>query len=591
MAGVDGLGGKIGERIADINMRAKLSTMERMRPELVRLFMAGQDEFFRLTGGEVNRTIGPFWDEIAKQPNAPDFLKDTAGFIAAGKGQWATLLAGTATGMVMQAGLGSLFTNWIQPSMGELMREKPNMPLSAEAAAAAQLKGLSWGPDLWTDAGQAGINEDRFRVMMGLQANVVGATEILELLNRKEITADQANAMFRRAGWDHDSAQWMFRLRHTLISIQDAAQMWNRDIVTTEQGRDLAERQGWAAEDFDRFAALGGEPPDLTTLMLAWQRGVLDESDVDRAIIQGPLRKEWIPAIKQLRWAPLPPTEVADAVNQGHMDLAVATAVAAQSGVTAEDFAVIVANAGIPPGPQEALDWVSRGLITEDEFRTAFLESRIKNKYIDLYLQSRFTILTMAEIRSLYAKGAMDQAQALSRLMMRGYSADDAAIIIAGAKSEKAAANRDLTKAEFVAMYTDQLITRDEFILAAETLGYDATEADELATLADIRRLRKFWDAALTRTRSEYVTRRIDLNEASAALDALLIPSNARDGYIQLWDIEKSVVTKELTPAQIVSAAGKGFLDLSTATNRLVGQGYDPGDASILLKLGKVSGA
>lgn len=584
---VDNLGGKLGGRVADIVSRVMVDHAQRARPERVKLGMAMQDEFFRLTGNEVASTIGPFFRAVSDHPDAPDWLKRTGAFIANGKGQWATLAAGAATGSLMGSGLLNVFTNWMQPAIGELIREKPNLPLSPADAAAAEVRGLTWGPDLWTDAGQAGVNEDRFRVLMQLQSQTLQLTEILELLNRGHIDTSEAIALFRRAGWTAAHYSSLLQLRRTLLTVQDAAAMWNRDILDDAAGRAIAAQNGYLPEDFDKFAALGGEPPDTTSLILAWQRGVINESDVDRALIQGPLRREWIPVIKNLRYGPLAPQELADAVNQGHMDMEVARGVATQSGVRPEDFDVIVANAGIPPGPQEALDWVRRGLITADDFRTAFLESRIKNKYIDLYLASLPILLTRTEITSLYSKGAMTQAQAAERLLLLGYSTDNASIILTGASHEKTTVQRDLTKSELLELYTDQAITADELTTALASEGYSADEAAEYIQLADLRRSRKFWNAAVSRIKAAYVTRRLDVNEASSALDSLNIAPDARDGYIALWDIERGVVTKELTTAEIVRAAKAGIFDVNTATTRIVGQGYSQEDAVVLLKLGK----
>lgn len=585
--GPDSLGGKVGTRVADILSRVLVEHAERSRPERVRLGMALQEEFFRLTGSEVNRTVGGFFRVVSDHPEAPDWFKRTGAFIADGKGQWATLAAGAATGALFGTGLLDVFTNWLRPAIGELMREKPNTPLTPADAAAANVRGLTWGPDLWTDAGQAGVNEDRFRVLEQLQSQTPQLLEILTLLNRGHIDANEAIALFRRAGWTAAHYTHLLQLRKSLISLPDAAAMWNRDIVSTEEGRIIASHNGYSPEDFDRFAELGGEPPDTTSLILAWQRGIITESDVDRALIQGPLRKEWIPVIKNMRYGPLGPQEAADAVNQGHMTFEAAQAVAAQSGVRPEDFQVIVDNAGIPPGPQEALDWVRRGLITADDFRTAFLESRIKNKYIDLYLSSLPILLTRTEITSLYSKGAMTREQAATRLLQLGYSTENADIILTGASHEKTTAERDLTKSELLELYTDQAISADDLTAALASMGYTADEAAEYVQLADLRRLRKFWNAAISRTKAGYVTRRLDLNEASAALDSLNVPPNARDDYLALWDIERSVVTKELSTAQVVAAAKAGIFDVNSATNRLMGQGYAQEDAVVLLKLGK----
>lgn len=588
--GGSNLGAKLGDRLADVLVRAYLSTHQRLGPEKVKLGMAWQEDFFRLTGGEVNGTIGPLWAMIANDPDAAPWLRDTARMLSAGHGQWKTILAGATTGAALGGGLMDLITNELTFPIGKIIQTNPNMRLATPDLAQAAVRGLRSDVDYVEEAAKNGTNADRFSVLKQLSTLVPGLTEILEMLNRGHITDADADALFKRAGYSREHVPMLKTLRYTLVSLPDAAAMWNRDIVTTEQGRQLAVQQGYAADDFDRYAALGGAPPDTTSLILAWQRGVIDEARVDRALIQGPLRKEWIDVIKQLRYAPLPPTELADAVNQGHMEFGAAQAVATQSGVRPQDFQVIVDNAGIPPGPQEALDWVNRGLITDEEFRTAFLESRIKNKYIDLYLASRRTILTMAEIRSLYAKGVMTREQAIDRLLQRGYSTEDAAIILAGAIAEKTGADRDLTKAEWVGLYQDQLIDRQALNAALLAFGYAQDEADQLIGLADARRTRRFWEAALTRIRSQFVSHHIDANEATGAIDALSIPPDARDMYLALWSIERGVVTKELTTAQVVAAAKNGLLSLPDAQGRLEGMGYDPDDAMILLTLGKVPG-
>jgi hypothetical protein len=581
----DTLGGKLGTRVADIINRAALDRLDRSAPTFSRIGMALQEDFFRLTGFEVANTIGPMFADIAAHPQTPPWMKSTAQFVANGKGQWATLLAGSATGALFGAGLLSVFTNWLQPSTGELIREHPNAPLSIPDAAQADIRGLSWGPDLWLDAGQLGINRDRYNVIKALASQTLSAEYIVQLLNRELVTPDFAAKMLRRGGWDTDHADWFFKLRRSLISIQDAAAMQNRDIVTVDEGRAIARHNGYTDDDFDRFNLLGGEPPDTTSLILAWRRGVITESDVDRALIQGPLRREWIPVIKDLQYQPLDPQELANAVNQGHMDLDVATNVATQSGIRPADFRVILDNAGIPPGPQEALDWVSRGIITEDQFTSIFLESRVKNKYVPLYLKARSTILTMAEIRSLFAKGAMTQEQAVTRLLMRGYTPEDAGIILAGAKADKTTSTKDLSVTQTTRLYGDRIIDAATALTMLVALGYDDAEAQQILDLTDTDRALKFVNAAVSVVRSKMVGHHITTSEASDALDQLRVPPDARDDMLTIWQLEAQVSTKDLTAAEILSAVKKGVFDVTTGFNRLQGIGYTSDDALVKLKI------
>jgi hypothetical protein len=581
----DNLGGKIGTRVAELVARARMDAIVRMRPELVRTIMAVQDDFFRLTGSEVARTVGPLWRRLAEQPDAPGWLRDTGTFLANGKGQWATLLAGQTTGALMGGGVMALITDELQPVIGDMIRQTPNMPLSPADAAAVDVRGLSWGPDLWTDAGQSGINRARYEALKNVQRVVLSASDVLELLRRGEVSRDQALDLLSRAGWDRAHGRDLLNLARTFVSIQDAAAMWNRDILTTDQGRTLGRLGGYTDEDFDRYALLGGEPPDLTAVIMAWQRGIIDEHDVDRAIVQGPIRKEWIPVVKALRWVPLPVTEAADAVNQGHMSLAAAQHVAALNGLKPEDFQVVVDNAGIPPGPQEALDWVNRGILTEAEFRVAFLESRIKNKYIDRYLESRHEILTMAEIRSLYAKGAMSAAQATTRLMQRGYTVEDAGIILAGAHADKTQATRDLTRSDVVDLYETQAVTLAEAQGMLGDLGYSDEEIVWLLALADARRVRTYTNAVIARVKAGYVGYRLDQTDVVTTLDSAGVPAAQREALLDLWNLERQVVTTGLSTAQVQAAFKRGFIDQGEARVRLRQRGYSEDDAAILLAL------
>ena len=80
----DGLGGKLGGRVADIVNRAALDRLDRSAGVFARIAMGVQDDFFRLTGAELRDTMGPFYAEVAKAEGAPPWLRDTTKFLAKG---------------------------------------------------------------------------------------------------------------------------------------------------------------------------------------------------------------------------------------------------------------------------------------------------------------------------------------------------------------------------------------------------------------------------------------------------------------------------------------------------------------------------
>ena len=581
----DTLGGKLGTRVAALAAKSRIETTRRLSPVFVKTGMALQEEFFRLTGMELATTVGQVYQAILDESLPDQRTRDLLQFLVDSRGQMSTIIGLSGISSGFGQGVGALLSNDLNPVITKLIARTPYSLLSVADAASAAAKGLADYTYLANEAAGGGIERPRFDILTAIAELTPSAVDILDLANRGIIHPDRIPYWFRRAGYSDDAAAAMVALRTAVLSVQDLAAMENRGIITVDEGRRIAQMTGYSAADFDRFDLLAGEPPDLTTTILAWQRGIISESDVDRAILQGPLRREWIPVAKNLRWVPLSAADAADAVNQGHMSLADAQQVAKENGLKPELFQVIIDNAGIPPGPQEALEWVSRGIITPEQFRTIFLESRIKNKYIDLYLQSRQRLLTLGEIRLLYRDGAMTRDQGIERLQLLGFSAENAAIVITGAAAQRTAKARDLTRDQVISLYRDQIITRDDALAMLNAMGWDDQDAAWIVDLADMQRLQAFANAALSRVRSQYVAHKIDENDASAAIDALNISPDARDAYINLWAIERGVVTKELTTAQVIAAAKRSFISVDDAQARLEGQGYAPDDAEIMLGL------
>jgi hypothetical protein len=581
-------GGRIGARMADLLQRTVLSAKMESAPHTASLAATILDEFFALVSNEIRGTVGPFYGQLADHPDSPDWVKNTFNFAARGTGQWQTFLVGSATGAAMSSGLGLLLQNTLNKPVRAIVAGEPNIQLSPETAAQAAARGADDLINARVEAAYSGIDESRYRTLVALNTQYPTYEATAALLNRGLITASHAEFLMSRNGFDANNRAPMLELRHQLLSPADLATLVNFGVMTEAEATPIANRGGVSTEDFRRLVLGGGQPPALQEVLLAWRRGIIDESKVDRAIQQSPIRLEWKDVVKGLQWEPLPVSEAANAVNQGHMSLPEAQRAARENGFKPDDFQVIIDNAGIPPGPQEALDWVNAGYITEAEFRTIFLESRIKNKYIDLYLKSRAYILPPDTIRLLYSRGALTREQATAKLIQRGLSTEDAAAYINGAASKAAGSTKDLTKSEIINLYQVRALTREQAGGALTDLGYDPDEAEALLELADLARVRTFQNAALTRVHSAYVGGRISSADASNQMDALAVAPEQRDDLLNLWDIEKTTYSKTLTPAQIVSAAKKDLLSFADAVNRLTAQGYSPDDAGLLLNISGV---
>jgi hypothetical protein len=581
------LAGKVAGAVADASLYAK----QRASGHTAKLSQQILADFTNHVSDEVRSVLGNLWASFAQDPETPDEFRALFSALATQRGQAWAWIGGSIASAGVGGGLSGVFSVLLAPLVQATARAYPSSMLSPADAARAAVTGRTAGVNVDRDLASAGFDDNRTSVLKALAETTLSPEVVVDMLRRGVINDDDARTALRHAGLSDLANTRMRATRWLPLSPTEAAAAWARGSMSEQQSNTVGARSGVTGDDMRVLRDLAGEPPAIAETLLAWRRGVITEAQVDKAITQGPLRNEWIPVVKALQWEPLSPAEAADAVNQGHMSLAAAQAKARESGVKPEDFAIVVANAGIPPGPQEALDWVNRGLLSEAGFREAFLESRLKNKYIDLYLSSRHEVMPPETVRLMYSRGVMDRSDALSRLQQRGYSAQDAAIILNGASAEKTAKTRDLTVSQVLQLREHGLVSDAAVRQMLSAAGYDDEEAQWLFELAELRRVTRYVNAVVNRVKASYVAGRVDEVQAGATLDQLGLPASYKDDALALWDLERAALTKALTPAQVVAAVKAQLLTSQQGVERLQVQGYSAGDAAILLILGKAVAA
>lgn len=579
------LGGTIGARVAEHLRTAMMLTRLQMGPHQASIAQKILQDFTNHVSDEVRSVMSPLWQQIADSPDTSDWLRDLAHRLGNERGQAWAWIGGSATGAAMGSGLITLLTNELQPIIGTLIAENPHIPFSPDAAAAAVVRGLAGRERMARDAAQAGMDGERFSTLIQIQAAVMTANDVQTLYARGDIDRGAALRYLERAGYEGHHAGEILRLARQHISLPDAAAMANRSILTADQLADLAQLNGYDRSDGERFFQLTGEPLGIQDLFTALRRGIIDETRARRGWVQGPVRNEWFDTAVALQYAPMSTVDAADAVNQGHMTLAEGQRIAGWNGLMAEHFATLIENAGLPPGVELASEALNRGLITEDQFVTAFLESRLKNKYVPLYLALRYRVMPQETVRMLYRHGAFDYAEAVKRLGWAGFSPDDAGALLAAESADTSSAERDLTKAEILALFTDRAIdeaTAREWLTG---LGYpDDVVAWQIA-LAELRRSKRYSDAVIARARAGYVAGRLGQVDVANLLDSLQVPPDQREELLNLWNLERAALTKGLTVAQLQTALRRGLLGPDEVMAELIAQGYSERDAGVLVTL------
>lgn len=578
-------GHKLAAPIADHVVRAIVEVKRRHAPEMVKLAMQMQHEFFELTGGEHRLTTGGLFAKMLTDDVPDGWLRDTLEFLSTGHGQWQTLLAGQATGAAMGGGIMAIVQNELASITQAALKADPGAILAPADAALAVSKGLGsveWGRD---QAARGGLPNGLFDVLTISNLQQLGPNDLTTLLNRGQIEIPELQRLLERAGYDPAIWAHVVELGANRLSAEQLATLVTFGVLPQDKAADMAGESGTSASDFNLLVEGNGEPPSNEELLFAYRRGLIDKARLLKGITQGPVRNEWFDVLESLGIVPMSTADAIACVVQGNLTDAQGQSIAKQNGLDPADWAPLVATAGSPPGPEFLMTAYQRGFLTENEAEQGIREGRTKNKYIPLYTKMARTQLTEVQIRAAVTHGAITEAQAIPLLLAHGLSPEDAHTILASVSAVKTATVRQFTVSQILALYTDRSITAGVATGYMEALGWSLAETQLLLDEGDLRRLRSLIDAAVSVVKSKYVGRHIDQATADTDLDALGIQPAQKTDLFTYWNMERDANVKQLTLAQLTSALKKDIIDEAAYRTRISGMGYVSGDVDILVGL------
>lgn len=578
-------GGGIASKIAKTVADASVYTRQRMGPHQNRLIQTALADFTNHVSDEIRGIMGPLWQQFADEEETPEHLRPLFKALATERGQAFAWLAGSIVGGSMSVGLGGILNNMLAPVVQKILSGDPNLQLTPNDAANLVAHGF-WNPETgYAEAARSGVSRERFAALAQLAAQQPDTGTVIEMARRRVIDDARARGMLETLGYTRGDANLILRLQHVPLTAEQLAAMVNREIITADQAYDLAESVGTSRVDINRLTQLGGDPLPPQDLGIAFRRGFIDRERYERGIAQGPLRREWFDVLEKLGISRMSTVDAADAVNQGFMPLQEAQRISRENGLDPDDFATLIQLAGQPPGIEFAQEALNRGIISKPEFDQMFLESRIKNRYLPLLYAMRIRLIPQETARVAYRKGVYSREQLIDTLEKHGFSETDAATLAEMEDVGGDDSTRELTRAQIVDLYEEGIFATETALELLRGMGYSEEHSLAMLELVDLKNVRKYINSAITRIRSSYLAGKIDVNQASAQLDAFGIQAAQRDTYLDIWTIDRETVTKTLTAAQIRQAARGGHITEDEAITRLVAQGYAPDDAVLYLQL------
>lgn len=388
------------------------------------------------------------------------------------------------------------------------------------------------------------------------------------------------------------------------LSPAELAALVARGFAAESENEGDAKKSGIDSARFRDLVKLARSTPGSGELVAALQRGIIargsaDGGDIsfDGGLADSGLDQAWIDVIAKLAVQIPTVAEVMNAWLEGQIERDEAHTRYIAAGGDPTWFQTSYNANGQAPTPMEALTMLNRGLIPSDgsgpesiSYHQAFLEGPWRNKWETPFRGLGIYVPPARTVTAMLREGSITEAEALAYWHAEGLSVATAAQYLAAASHHSTEAQRALSQAQIVALYEDKLVTKQEAHDQLVALRYTSGDATLILELADLKAAHAASKQATTRLRTLYLAGRNSRDTTIGALHTLGIPDDQAGDLVAVWDLEMATSTRVLSAAQIESAFQYELFDQATAQAELVGLGYTPHDAWILLSI-KAKGA
>ncbi len=431
----------------------------------------------------------------------------------------------------------------------------------------------------YSSAAKEGYDHDKLDALVYLAQTVPGLAEAFDLWRRDRISDGDFQHALVKVGLDDRYIGPIMELKTAvLLTPEELAVMVQRGIVSNDGllpvgpptatgqvppmpmiGVDPVAEAARSGLDQERLAGIAriiGLPasPDLAARMVF--RQIIDRVDFDRAISEGNTRNEWAPFLFDGFRQILTANQYAELELRGYYGETERLANTAKSGMSKADSDLLYNVLGRSVNVHAVTTGLARGgqypgsyANVPQPYKAAIQRSNIREEYSELAYANRYSYPSGFQVRAEAQAGHLSAAQTDQLLLEMGW------------------------KPEWATHFSNAWT-------GATTAGGDKHESKAETQL---------WST----THRSYVAEEIDDATAQAALLAAGVPTASIPAVLALWGQERSLVRKQLTPANIRKALNSGAINPATgaawttpeAHAALLARGYDDADATVFLEL------
>lgn len=490
---------------------------------------------------------------------------------------------GSAPGILVGFGVGAAAAAALEPAFEiprqEAWKRNPNRVLDPGLLARLVAQGGIELGDAQDEALRQGFASDKFDRMVWAAQNVPGTAELLFLWRLGLIDQQTWTEGMVKLGQRPDFIDHVAKTFAVPITAEQAAIAVHRSAIANQgqlpdlppvgDGRVLrypqvpidayasAAAYGVGTDQLDAITRVLGLPPGMDLVARMVFRDILDRNDFDLAAAQSNRRREWAGYEFEGYRHILTPVEYTELELRGFSTRDQRLADAAKWGTSVEDSDKLYNVLGRAPALHTIVIGLARGGVYNgptdaipEEFLSAMQRSNIRPEYYNIVYAARYSYPSAFVLRSLAQAGDLGDTDAVEQILLEiGW-------------------NPSLAK-QVAAKWVPTGTVGDPHAAKAQT---------------------QLWNT----THTSYKAEEIDDATATAALEAAGVDAGSVSAVLALWQTERDLVRKQITPAKIVKALGAGDVNAATglawtqadALAALQARGYSPTEAQDLITIG-----
>lgn len=495
-----------------------------------------------------------------------------------------------AAGYAIGGATGTALTPLLQSLQNKLWNLDPSLPTDPGTLALLLRLEMIDVATASDEASKSGVGPDSLVRMVESLIAPPAISEILQLVNRGEMTEEAGAAVLILGGSDPRYVGQIMKLRKEILSPADLAMMRQQNFIQRDEHIMRSALAGVDAEEAELLFDISGEPPGAEQMIALWRRGKATEDDVRAAIIEGRIKIKWTDFVLSLKDVPLSPSVAAEAVLRERNLPRDPHYYANAAGLSNEDFDAWVDMMGRPPGPMEALTLINRRVHGDPDgeearafFREVIARSDVRTEYADDLYNLRIHYPPLFQVQRALAAGTITPEIATTTLRAEGYPEEWVKAIAQSHPGSGATKAKDIAAGTIEVLYVAGIDNHEAAIAALEHLGYDPQESEQYLAAWNARRIAAELVHGVTLIRSRFTAWKIDEHVARADLADFDVKPDTITRLIKWWTDEREASAPELTHSMVTTGFKYGRYTYDEAIQLLLRFGWSNEDALTLL--------